>query len=353
MALAFILFLNVSIRIQLTSIIYQKKQTQGSDIAFNRADYPKTIPNMKKINQYLKSVPDLVESFTYMSYNIDLGMQYLNLQNYGKLLELPLRPYAVMPNFFEVANSNDFLIVDQDDSLVRLQKDNEGYKRLGQALYSASGGMYLSASLKESLVMEIPKTEKGLAERLPFLINSAFDSSNNPLLSPRYPLAFLRQCPILLAMSLNPSSFTDAVISLTDAVELSDERFTSITQVPMERLFIKTKPGVTESQINKVLSEVNQISENTAKYTTAEAAIKGLKSASDLLTIIFQGITLMTMIVSFFSLNSTMYTNILEQRQEMGVWRSLGVNKVTVYRIFAYEAFILTSSSSILGVSVT
>ena len=56
------------------------------------------------------------------------------------------------------------------------------------------------------------------------------------------------------------------------------------------------------------------------------------------------------MMVAFFSLNTSMYTNIMEQSKEIGILRALGITRFRVYRIYSYEAFFLIASSAILGV---
>lgn len=70
-----------------------------------------------------------------------------------------------------------------------------------------------------------------------------------------------------------------------------------------------------------------------------------------LLKAIFQLVTLFTLVVSFFSLNSSMYSNIVEQSKEVGILRALGLSKFSIYRIYSYEAFVLVFSSAILGVT--
>jgi ABC-type antimicrobial peptide transport system permease subunit len=63
-----------------------------------------------------------------------------------------------------------------------------------------------------------------------------------------------------------------------------------------------------------------------------------------------QVVTVFTMLVAFFSLNTSMYTNIMEQSKEIGIMRALGLTRFRVYRLYAYEAFFLIASSAILGV---
>jgi hypothetical protein len=53
------------------------------------------------------------------------------------------------------------------------------------------------------------------------------------------------------------------------------------------------------------------------------------------------------MVICFFSLISSMYTNINEQTKEIGVLRAIGVRKFFIWRLYVYEALVLLLSSSI------
>eukprot|EP01124_Arcella_intermedia_P004452 TRINITY_DN12534_c0_g1_i1.p1 TRINITY_DN12534_c0_g1~~TRINITY_DN12534_c0_g1_i1.p1 ORF type:complete len:132 (+),score=18.24 TRINITY_DN12534_c0_g1_i1:46-441(+) len=62
--------------------------------------------------------------------------------------------------------------------------------------------------------------------------------------------------------------------------------------------------------------------------------------------------TVIAMLISFFSLMSSMFTNIYEQTKEIGVLRALGISKFWMYKIYIYEAFVLVLSSSLLGILI-
>ena len=55
------------------------------------------------------------------------------------------------------------------------------------------------------------------------------------------------------------------------------------------------------------------------------------------------------MIIAFFSLNTSMYTNIVEQSKEIGILRALGLTRGAIFRIYTYEALFLVLSSAFLG----
>ena len=66
----------------------------------------------------------------------------------------------------------------------------------------------------------------------------------------------------------------------------------------------------------------------------------------------FNIITIIVMIICFFSLVSTMGGNIIQQVREIGVLRSIGFNKKQITRVYVYEAFVLVFSSSLFGILI-
>jgi len=74
--------------------------------------------------------------------------------------------------------------------------------------------------------------------------------------------------------------------------------------------------------------------------------------ATQAMTYFFNFTTFIAMLISFFFLMSSMFTNVYEQTKEIAVLRALGINKFWMYRIYIYEAFVLVLSSSILGVMI-
>src|SRR3954470_13126529 len=58
------------------------------------------------------------------------------------------------------------------------------------------------------------------------------------------------------------------------------------------------------------------------------------------------------MAICFFSLTSSMFTNVYEQSKEIAVLRALGLSKGALYRVYVSEAFVLVLASSLLGVLI-
>lgn len=85
--------------------------------------------------------------------------------------------------------------------------------------------------------------------------------------------------------------------------------------------------------------------------TLTKKELESMEQANMTLALLFQIVTVVVLIVAFFSLNSSMFTNIMEQKMEIGILRALGVQRFAVFRLYAYEAFFLIFAASLLGVS--
>ena len=58
------------------------------------------------------------------------------------------------------------------------------------------------------------------------------------------------------------------------------------------------------------------------------------------------------MVLCFFSLLSSMITNVNEQQREIGVLLALGLRGSAVVRVFIHEAFLIVLGASLLGTAV-
>lgn len=58
------------------------------------------------------------------------------------------------------------------------------------------------------------------------------------------------------------------------------------------------------------------------------------------------------LIISFFSLVTTTYVNIVNQTNEIGILMILGYEKSRIIKIYIYECFVLVVNSCLIGVAV-
>jgi ABC-type antimicrobial peptide transport system permease subunit len=71
-----------------------------------------------------------------------------------------------------------------------------------------------------------------------------------------------------------------------------------------------------------------------------------------LLNLIFSVIILVVMILSFFGLSTNMTANLMQQKSEIGVLRSIGFTKTQIKLLYFYEAFLLVFVSCFIGVII-
>jgi lipoprotein-releasing system permease protein len=73
---------------------------------------------------------------------------------------------------------------------------------------------------------------------------------------------------------------------------------------------------------------------------------------SGILNSIFNAIISIVMFLCFFALSSNMSANLIDQKKEIAVLRSMGMNKCRLRMLYFYEALILVFTSCALGVGI-
>lgn len=77
-----------------------------------------------------------------------------------------------------------------------------------------------------------------------------------------------------------------------------------------------------------------------------------IKKINDLLNKILTILLVLVLLISFFSLVTTSYVNIVNQSTEIAILMTLGYDKSRIVRIYIYEAFVLVVNSCLIGVAV-
>lgn len=72
----------------------------------------------------------------------------------------------------------------------------------------------------------------------------------------------------------------------------------------------------------------------------------------NIVSLLFDVVIIITMFLCFFSLSSSMSSNLYEQAKEIGVLRAIGLTKGRITMLYVYEAFVLVLASSILGIFI-
>ena len=130
--------------------------------------------------------------------------------------------------------------------------------------------------------------------------------------------------------------------------------YRSVTEIPIERVFLKLKSGVSNAEINAFMDEAVDTNAHPNNldnfdFRDLQNTVSGVQS---LLDTIFSLVLVIVMLLCFFSLVAAMTANILDQAKEIAVLRAVGLTRWRVVWVYVYEAFILVFASSMLGVFI-
>ncbi|KCV70703.1 hypothetical protein H696_03056 [Fonticula alba] len=170
-----------------------------------------------------------------------------------------------------------------------------------------------------------------------------------------------------------PSAF-----GLPHRLDWSERVYETVSDLPLRTFLAKLRPNVTEAQLEYLIAAAPTDSQHVVRDVRDE--IPSLAGNAPLLTFLFQGVTIIVLVVAFFALYTAMaanvatqrsflfqgvtiivlvvaffalYTamaaNVATQRSEIGAMRAIGAGRWFVWRVYAYEAFVLVVASAILG----
>jgi ABC-type antimicrobial peptide transport system permease subunit len=386
LSLGFIIFINIAYQIQVSSISEDKKREAGAYMlasAWGNID-PQTgrVPALysKDLEYVKRTFPEVIEDFTWITKELrDSYPNAVNLQasNLGRWNFDTQRVYGVSPNFFRTAFS-DYVI----PRAVRNQSMNSDY--MVDVLYSRDGnaraifgGLYQSYfGLKpgDPLLLRMENTVGTSSEPATPGASSGMGSggglgvgggssggdsaaSANAKRTTEYLASaegFLDSAPFFTFSSFPLVKGQDLLVSFSTFNSLSGFHWKSVEEIPLRAFLVKFKKGATQQQ----LDDVHDWMANTLPSDVGAGVwdyrdeMEPFEIANRAIFYFFSFTTIVAMAISFFSLMSSMYTNIKEQTKEIGVIRALGIPKSWVYRIYIYEAFLLVVASSLLGIVI-
>jgi len=146
----------------------------------------------------------------------------------------------------------------------------------------------------------------------------------------------------------------DVFVSLPTLAKLTNGRHRSVEEIPMKYFLVKMIDNINNTQVDQVKRSLNDV---ISRYSGMgiwdfRDEMEPFETATIAMNFFFTFTTIVAMLISFFSLLSSMFANIYEQTKEIAVLRALGVPKGWMIRIYVHEAFILVFSSSLLGLMI-
>ena len=168
------------------------------------------------------------------------------------------------------------------------------------------------------------------------------------------PIGFLRSSTVFKLSEFPQKEMQDALVSFPTFLKFTENGFYPkhrIERIPIQHVYIKFHSWVKQDQIDIVRRNLINL-RMPMSVSDSNEKIVGLQIANDSLFAFSILTTIIVMIMCFFSLTSSMYTNVIQQSKEIAVLRALGTRRFPIMRIYLYESFILILSSTIMGLII-
>ena len=340
LSIAFVIFIYVSYDVNVKATLYNEQQAYGAFYKISKGSDSHIFPRTQM--EEFASLHPLIEDYTWAIGDLSefTSISSTKISNLGRVFQYSNRVYSISPSFFE-ASLSQFLIV---EAMARPALDilQDLYSRIGSATMIV-GGAFMDA-------LDIEPMELFLFRRV-----------NNPSgfeYSTVRGLAFLSSCPDFFFSKFPLALSQHSLISFPRWLHLAGEDYDSVDELPPIEFLIKSKSGMSDDEEIKLLQDltdfVGDISRNGRPLSlySYDDSNEALEKADIAITFFFGFTTVIAMLICFFSLMSSMYTNVRENAKETGVLRAIGVPRNWIARVAIYESFVIVFSSSLVGVSI-
>lgn len=329
-SLAVIIFISVSFSLQIQSFIYQTRQSNGALLVVN------TPSDMHALESILESNP-FVRDWAHVSYPLSLlaeNASEIALTNIGQFFETISEVSAVSPNFFSVTLSG-FLNVhskpkDFSDAM------------LSELLYDSRGSHSLLVPTTYRTTLGLSSLDANFVQRA---LVSTPDGSGR-YLNRMTPLAFVDSTPVFKFSKFPNADGLDTIASMPTLQRMA-VRSGSLRDLPILKVLIDIPESLGGGPRDELLFQLRRYS-----VVDYRSEVEPLKSAEQILGYFFIFTTAVAMTISFFSLSSSMFSNIHKQKKEIAVLRALGATRWRMRRIYVIEAFVLVFSSAFAGIVI-
>lgn len=350
LALGFIVFITVAYKMEITSAKYRVLKGAGSPLVISHSGdnymYTSQVDAIEKVLESFKA-QGIVDDWAWQTGRLDIfdGFDSTTISNLGHVYENGALVHAVSPNFFDVAE-REFLITMKDDTSMTGMS-------LGEQLYTVRGSQSaLIGSLFSTAI-----GARGLSSSSSFLLafqNEKSDTQSSFLkFVPLKPLSLMESSP-RVSMSRFPSKAAQPVlVSIPSILRLSQGTYQRASDLPMDAVLIRASGSASDQQIDALTGELDPIvSEASLSLFDFRTFRSTLGKSDSVMDLIFTAATYIAMFLCLFSLMASVYTNIYEQSKEIAVLRAMGLTRWQIIRLYVYEAFVLVTAASILGVCI-
>lgn len=268
----------------------------------------------------------------------ELNLTAITVMNRGGLVSANQRFYTASPNIFRFLEK-DFEKVSSPDPLpTTLDPVQLMYTRFG------SNGAIVSEALRKYLNIDCSNPRDTFAIKMTYSrSNFEVKEANCVASMARFP--GFRQSSRSGMVSGDSVFAQDAYLSLMDGISMPFERTLNYSRIHVQVTAASEERGVKE----RIKTYQGSYGYGVFSF---EDYVKRFKSTSDIMLLLFNVLTVLALILSLFSLISTMAANIVEQAKELAVLRCVGLGKLAITRIFLYESVVVILTGGFIGIAI-
>ena len=335
-SLAFIVFLLVSYDVQIQSLLISRNQRHGTLLTVQASSHF-TPDEMTALTAWSQAQSRYVAEVSWVSNTLAAhlpNLSYQGVSNLGRIYKYPTSLRTCSPNFFSTSLPG-FLVPRYYDAAA------VGGDLLGQ-LYRPSQNVLvmIGAAFHESLSLDIGSQ---LLLQVETSANKSLFVSEVSSMLDSAPFFSFSQYAIM-------ASRQDTMVSIPTFAKLAG--LNSVDQVMFETMLIRfTQDAVPDAVLDAYIEQIAAISPSISSWD-ARSGLDTIQTVNTVVSLFFGTAIIIAMLISCFSLTSSMMTNIWEQSKEIGVLRAIGLPNLWTMRIYIYESFLVVLSSSIIGILI-
>ena len=280
------------------------------------------------IHQYIESFSWRPKSAGALIFDLSGHFADASTSNLGKTFQDRASVYIVPPNF-ESVSVQRFI-----EATNKISTSLTGT----ESLFTAMGSQRVMTGSHTATFLKLKSVNDRLLLKFEdskeTIYYGQFRSIGWYSLYPHYGLDNIFANEYIIGMSSIPRLF-DCVDSIEDIIP--------------HQVLIKLKTNVVHSERNYVKEKLQGCCKTLWDY---DVFAKEMEDSATMLDLIFSVNTYMALFLCLFSLVSSMSSNIMEQNKEIGVFRSMGLTKFEINKLYVYEALVLILSASFIGMII-
>eukprot|EP01127_Copromyxa_protea_P020193 TRINITY_DN670_c0_g1_i2.p1 TRINITY_DN670_c0_g1~~TRINITY_DN670_c0_g1_i2.p1 ORF type:complete len:653 (-),score=97.63 TRINITY_DN670_c0_g1_i2:3-1961(-) len=360
LSLGFIIFVSIAASLQIETIQYAKQQSHGAYMevrsysSYSLEDG--SVVSLRSVAKQLESIAKNdphIEKWTWISETLHRTIPKVTgtfATHTGYLFSRSgVDVYAISPGFFDTTIQG-FLKVESsnypDEDVARSLYEDVGY---GGALVSSLWKDKLGLELEQEFLLGInvktQSTKNGMEA-------TSIDAYEESYFCHLRALGFLDAAPAFKYSPFPLIEHQTVLVSFPTFANLTGGYLKSAEDVPLGRFLVKIPADLDKTARDKLQSRLSSAAGGHGWVYNYGHDVEPLEIPTTIITYIFSLTTFIAMFICFFSLMSSMFTNVYEQTKEIGVLRALGVKTNQMHRVYVYEAFVLVMASSCLGILI-